>query len=87
MSENSIWKSVIQRLLRMKNILYSSAYWAILLEGYNTGKLLINMKTKISLQCPSLLVFCYFLYREGSEMGGPDGDGMFACGYNNIEHT
>ncbi len=44
----------------------------------------VNMKTKISLQCPSLLVFYSFLnilYRERSEMGGPDGDEVFACGH------
>ncbi len=34
------------------------------------GKLLVNMKTKISLQCPGIL------NREGSEMGGPDGDNV-----------
>ncbi len=50
-----------------------------------TGKLLVNMKIKISLQCPGLsaclVVFLKkdILYREGSEMGGPDGDEMFAC--------
>ncbi len=41
------------------------------------------MQTKISLQCPHLLVFYSFLdilYREGSEMGDPDGDEMFVCG-------
>ncbi len=48
-------------------------------------KLLENMKTKISLQYPYLLIFYSFLkqdilYREGNEMGGPDGDKMFACG-------
>ncbi len=24
--------------------------------------------------------YIYILYREGSEMGGPDGDEMFSCG-------
>ncbi len=56
-----------------------------------TGKLLINMKPKISIQCPSLLVFYsflkYILYREGSQMGGPDGDGMFACDRTCSFHT
>ncbi len=56
----------------------------LLQEDLTTAKLLVNMKTKISLQCPSLLVFYSFLkqdilYREGSEMGGPDGDEIFAC--------
>ncbi len=56
-----------------------------------TGKLLVNMKTKISLQCPFLLIFYSFLkqgldilYREGSEMGGPDQDEMFACGRTSL---
>ncbi len=51
-----------------------------LFNGSGTGKLLVNMKTKISFLCPFPLVFYSFLYREGTEMGGPDGDGMFACG-------
>ncbi len=31
------------------------------MEGPTKGKLLVNVKTKISLQCPSLLVFYSFL--------------------------
>ncbi len=44
------------------------------------------MKTKISLQCHSLLVFYSFirhiLYWDGSEIGGPDVDKIIACDAN-----
>ncbi len=51
----------------------------------------VNIKTKIPLQRPSMLVFYSFLIktlvcRERGEMGGPDGDAMFACGLRN-SHT
>ncbi len=44
------------------------------------------MKTKISLQCPSLCLSSTLdiLYREGSEIGGPNGDEMFNCGHITI---
>ncbi len=40
------------------------------------------MKTKISLQCPSVGLI---LYSERNEMGGADGDEMFACDYTGCE--
>ncbi len=39
-----------------------------------------SCKWEISHQCPYLLRFS-FLYSEGRETGGPDGDEMVACGH------
>ncbi len=38
-----------------------TAMLVVLMASNTTGKLLVNMKTKISLQCASLLVFYSFL--------------------------
>ncbi len=51
----------------------------------------VNMKTKISFNTPvcwSCTLFEDILYGEGSKIGDPDGDEMFACGgaIKNIRH-